>query len=759
MSAKKSSGGNEGGGGYGGYYGGYYYGEGYSGYAEGPGGGTPNRSIGDYLVILRERIWWLVVTVFVVFLGFALYTFNAPKVYRAVASVEVLRQKDQVFQMQDVVRQEVANAEDFNTQMKVLESLGIVQEVDARLKGEMRARFLAPYEKGLDAALRGTRSVAEIIYSNRTIAPVRLSLVVNILYSHPDPEIAALVANLIAEEYIDFNRNKQIEGSLRAVDDLRNQADQQLSKIKEMELRIADFKERHGTVSFEAAQDIENQQLIGLNARFEQDKQIYDEAKTRIDLIERSVEQGDPLYELPFIGAQPQVAELLNRVSGHKIEIATLGKRFRAKHPTMIAAIEQLEQTERELTRAVNAAVATVRNEYARATTNFENSKTRLDQKQEELIRMDRLRPEYNALMRDLEISKELYNHYYSRLQQASVQVTNEGETARIIDSALAPIRPFKPNIKLNLIIGLVLGGGLGLGFVFLLAVLDDKVKSAFDIETSLGIPLIGIVPRITNVDDQTKAKVVLDGIDRHTVEAFRGIHSTLKLNEESKNAKVILTTSTIPSEGKTFVSTNMAITLAQHGEKVIVVDGDLRMPNVAKSLALGRRQGILQYLAGEAELDDVILKGYADNLDVLTTGSRSKSPTQALGSQGFANMIHELRMRYDKIIIDSPPLAPVSDVLNLLPLVDGVVYVIRFNIVKRKTAMVNLRRLKESNTPIFGAVLNNLNTSVAGYYYSHYYDNSYKSYYLKDTRPQLEEPAQDVAAVAEESGPGLPKA
>jgi len=716
-----------------GYYGGYYYGEGYSGYAD--PATSPSRSLGDYLVILRERIWWLVVTVFVVFLGFALYTFNAPKVYRAGASVEILRQKDQVFQIQDVVRQEVANAEDFNTQIKVLESLAIVQAVDERLKGEERRRFLAPYEKGLDAALRGTRSVAEILYSNRAVAPVRLSLVVNILYAHPDPEIAAIVANLFAEEYIDFNRNKQIEGSLRAVDDLRNQANQQLAKIKDMEVQLADFKEKYGTVSFEETQNIDGAQLIGLNARFEEDKRIYDEAETRLNQILTARDNGESLWELPFIQGQSQVMELLNRMSSLKIDVATLAKKFRAKHPTMIAAQEQVEQTELELERAINRAVATIRNEYQRAKSNFENSKERLDQKQQELIAIDRMRPEYNALVRDLEVSKELYNHYYSRLQQATVKVTNEGETARIIDRALTPNRPFKPNIQMNLIIGFVLGLGLGFGVVFLLAFLDDKVKSAFDIESSLGIPLIGIVPRITNIDEQAKARIVADGNDRHTVEAFRAINSTLKLNEESKNAKVILATSTIPSEGKTFVSTNTAITFASHGEKTIIVDGDLRMPNIGKSLNISKRKGIVQILAGEATLDEAIVQEYCPGMDVLTTGTRSKSPTQALGSEAFANMIHELRLRYDKIIIDSPPLAPVSDVLNLLPLVDGVLYVIRFNMVKRKTATVNLKRLRESNVPIFGAVLNNLNTSVAGYYYSHYYDNSYKSYYMKDTR------------------------
>ena len=711
----------------GGYYGGYYYGEGYAGY--GDGGNAPSRTLSDYLLILRERIWWLVVSVFVVFLGFALYTFNAPKQYQAVASVEILRQKDKVFQIEDVVRQEVVNAEDFNTQIKILESLNIVQAVDKRLKGNLRARFMAPYEKGLDTALRGTRSVSEILYGNRRIAPVRLSLVVNILYSHPDPEIAAIIANYFAEEYIDFNRNKQIEGSLRAVDDLRSQADQQLTKIKEMETRLADLKEKYGTLSLERSQDIDNQQLISINARLEQDRKSLDETKILVDQINTARDVGEPLWELSFIANSTQVQDLLNKLSLNKINIATLSKKYRDKHPTMIAAFQQLEETERELERVVNSATMTIQNEYQRAKANFENSERRLAQKQQEMIGIDRIRPEYNALVRDLDVSQGLYNHYFSRMQQAMVKVSAEGQTARIIDRAVEPVRPFKPNIAMNLVIGLVLGLGVGLGLVFLLAFLDDKVKSAFDIESTLGIPLIGIVPHIFSIDAQEKARIAADEHDKHAVEAFRSIHSTLKLNEESRNAKVILSTSTIPSEGKTFVTTNCAITFASHGERTVVVDADLRMPNVAKGLDISSRTGVIQYLSGETDLDGAIVKDYLPNLDILPAGGSTKSPTQMLSNDRFANLIHELRLRYDRVFIDTPPVATVSDALNILPLVDGVLLVLRFNMVKRKTAVVNIKRLRESNVPIFGAVLNNLNTHVAGYYYSHYYDKSYKSY------------------------------
>ncbi|MCC5805693.1 MAG: polysaccharide biosynthesis tyrosine autokinase [Opitutales bacterium] len=713
----------------GGYYGGYYYGEGYGSYAE--AAVQPSRGLKDYLVILRERIWWLVVTVFVVFLGVALYTFNAPEQYRAVATVELLRDKDRTVQFEDIVNQKIHNVEDFNTQVQVLESFSMVREVRKRLQGNELRRFMAPYEEGLDVSLRGMRSPEEILFRNRSISPRRLSLMVNIGYSHPNPEVAAAVANYFAEAYLEHSLREQIDGSRRAVDQLRQQADQELVKIKDMERRLADFKDKYGTTSFDAHQDIDNQQLIALNTRLQEDRRNYDMARTAWLQIERAMDEGRPLYELKTIAGTAQVPELLTRMRTLRIDVATLSKRFRDKHPRMIAAREALERTQDELSAAVNEAARSFRNDYERSRTNFENSRERLAEKEREVIELDRLRPEYNALLRDLGISKQLYDHYYSRLQQATVKGSLEGQTARIVDEALVPARPYSPNISLNLAIGLVAGFGLGLGLVFALAILDDKIKTAFDIESTIGLPLIGIVPRISRVDVTEKARIVADNQDKHTVESFRAIVSTLKLNEESRNAKVILTTSTVPSEGKSFVSTNLAITFANHGERTIIVDSDLRMPNIAKSLDLESKVGSLHVLTGDKKLEDVIIKDYLPNLDILPSGGRSKSPTQMLSSERFANLIHELRLRYDKVIIDSPPLAPVSDALNVLPLVDGVLYVVRFNMVKRKTANLNIRRLRESNIPVFGAVLNNINTRFAGYYYSHYYDKSYSQYYF----------------------------
>ncbi|MFM7749553.1 MAG: tyrosine-protein kinase family protein, partial [Opitutaceae bacterium] len=205
---------------------------------------------------------------------------------------------------------------------------------------------------------------------------------------------------------------------------------------------------------------------------------------------------------------------------------------------------------------------------------------------------------------------------------------------------------------------------------------------------------------------------------------------------------KAILTTSTIPGEGKSFITTNLAMTFAAHGERVVIVDCDLRKPNIHKSLGLENTKGTIDVASGKALVDDVIIRGVQPNLDVIVAGGRAKNPTQVLNSKGLEQMIGDLRKRYDRIFVDTPPLAAVSDALIVLPLVDGSLFTIFFNKVRRKAAQFSAKSLLEANVPNFGAILNGLNLAVSGYYYAQYYDKSYKDYYGSTAKSG--EPAED---------------
>jgi capsular exopolysaccharide synthesis family protein len=734
------------GGGYGYGYGNYGYGGYGGGYGYGGGGGGPQRSFKDYFLMFRERIWYLIVAFFIIFSGSILYTFNKTKVYTAAATVQLLR--DDPSALGDTVEMEqnqIRSAEDLNTQISLLESATIIQGVEQRLQDDMRKRFMAPYTDAL--SLSGPLSPTEVLGRNRRIIPERMSLMINIAYSHPDPIVAAEVANLFAKEFIDYNLKLNIDGSMKAVEDLRIRADQQKERVEELEYKLADYREENDAVSLDSQENIAREQLARLNQIKLDNKNVLDNFETRWNLIESYKREGRDLWELSFIAEQERVANLLSKISDAKINISSLSKRYRDKHPVMVQQLQTLQEAEMELSTAVKNAVDKVYAGYSEAQNNFEVASKRLAEKEQELIQLSKTRVEFNSLMRDLEVQQNFFQALNQRMTTEKAQVNLKNPNARVVDEAFPPSddNPSSPNVVMNLAAGFFGGIAVGTALVFAVAFLDDRVKSAFDIEGTIGLPMLGVVPRIKKLDSNTKAQAVASNVDRHVTETFRTIHSALKLSDESKNAKVIITTSTVPGEGKSFISSNMALTYANHGEKTLLLDGDLRLPNVARSLQLENERGLLTFMDGEAELDDVLVKEVYPNLDVLPSGGKSKNPTQVLNSSTFESMLADLRDRYDRIIIDTPPLAAVSDALNLLPLVDGILYVIKFNTVKRKTAVVNVRRLWESNTPVFGAILNNITSSLSSYYYSHYSDKSYQDYYIQQEEEFEQELADEV--------------
>jgi succinoglycan biosynthesis transport protein ExoP len=222
----------------------------------------------------------------------------------------------------------------------------------------------------------------------------------------------------------------------------------------------------------------------------------------------------------------------------------------------------------------------------------------------------------------------------------------------------------------------------------------------------------------------------VANGADRMITEAFLSLYSTLRVTDESRAAKCLMVTSTLPGEGKSFVTTNLALTFAQQGHRTVVVDCDLRKPNLQRSFRLRAGKGVLNYCVQGAPLDEVIVSNVQPNLDVVVAGGRAQNPVQLFNSREFETLLAELGKRYDRVVLDTPPIGAVSDVLNLLPLVDGAIYAIQFNRVKRNAARRCARRLLAANVPIFGAVLNSADAGMSGDYYGERDDKALKEYY-----------------------------
>lgn len=677
-----------------------------------------------YWLMVLERKWYALSVFLVTVLIAATYTFLSTPIYQSFAMVQVLKHGAQVLRVVDVVESSITSDTDFNTQIKLIESVAMVQSVVSRLSSDELKALTDPYKS------RGgeTRGPVDIVYQNRKIAPQRLSFMIAISFRHPNPKTAARIANLFAEEYIAYNSRVRVEESMKAVDDLKDRADQQRKRVDELANSLQAFRQRGNLISLVQSKDIVTEKLKALNMMATQTNSHLKDTEVRWNQVKEWSGASRPLEQLIFILNQPNVGQLVQQVSAQKLLIAQLRDRYKDKHPRLIEANNALAQAEAGLTAALQTAAASVKAEYENAVRTDEEARKALAEQEAKSLDLDKNGVEYDNLMREFRVNDVLLESMMTRMRETSVTSTIETQNARIVDRAAEPATPVSPKIAINLTMGVLGGLFFGLAVAYFIALVDDRVKNVFDVESLVGLPLVGVIPRVARMEQPDKAQIVSNGADRMIVEAFLSLYSTLRINDESRTAKLILVTSTMPGEGKSFITTNLALAFASQGQRTLVVDCDLRKPNVHRSFRLSSSKGLISYCAQVTPLDDIIFRDVHPNLDVIVAGGRAKNPALLLNSKEFETMIAELSGRYDRILFDTPPLGAVSDALNLLPIMDGAIYTIQYNRVRRGVARRCARRLLSANVPVFGAVLNSMDLRMAGY--GEYTDKSYKEYY-----------------------------
>lgn len=699
-------------------------------YTDGRDGLEDARTWRDYVVILRERKWWVVIAFLVVFLATLVFTLSRTKLYTAVASIEILPREAVVMKVQEVRDSDLRGPEDLNTQIKILESMAIVQKVAEHLAPEDIRTLMTPYASG---GAGDPLVPEEVLARNRRIYPVRQTRLLQVAYSHPDGQLAARVANLFVEEFMHYNTRWRVDESMKAVEDLKIRADQQGKKVQELSNNLQTYKERQSMISLDQRKDIITERLKAMNGLLTQADSRLREADLRWTQVQACRAAKGNLANLTFIASVPLIQNLLQQVATQTVTVSELRQRYRAQHPKMREAVQSLAQTQDELARALDNAAASIRNEYETSLQAVAHAKTDLTNQETEALKMGRLSIDYEALHNELMVNEQLLENIVTRMRETSMSASIESYNARIVDRAQRPLEYSSPNLVLNLGLGAVIGLALGLSLAIFTGVNDDRVKSSHQIESVIGLPLIGIIPVIPKMDRRESSQIVLSRAAPLAAEAFLTLHSNLRLRNGADRMQVIIVTSTTPSEGKSFVSSNLALTFAAHGERTIIVDCDLRKPILHRSFGVPNAKGVIDYCTKGTALDELIVRNHRVHFDILPAGGRAATPTHILNHENFARMISELRQRYDRIFIDTPPLAPVSDAMIILPRVDGSLFTVRFNQVRTKAAEFAARRLLESGVPCLGAVLNGLDLAVSDHYYAGYYDKSYQDYVIYD--------------------------
>ncbi|MBP8019830.1 MAG: polysaccharide biosynthesis tyrosine autokinase [Agitococcus sp.] len=387
-----------------------------------------------------------------------------------------------------------------------------------------------------------------------------------------------------------------------------------------------------------------------------------------------------------------QLTAINQRVVEAQFKIAEISRRYGPKHPTLVQAEMELNEAQRSLVEAKETSIDLSRKEFR-----------------------------FKELEREVQTNRNLYDTFFTRIKQANDSLELDTANARIIDPAVVPSVPFKPRKSLLIILALVLSIILGAVLAFLLDYLDSTFKGAEDVEDKLGLSMLGMVPLVKTKKKDDSPIYFLDSNQNGYAEAMRTVRTSVVLSGIDKPHKVIMLTSSVPSEGKSTSAINLAVALGQM-EKVLLIDGDMRKPTIAKVLNLPPNSpGLSNVVAATSTLEDCILHMDEANIDVLTAGLIPPNPLELLSSQKFADLVRNLSETYDRIIIDSPPTLLVSDSLIMSKIAQAVLYVIRSDTTAHNTARTGVNRLLAAKAPLIGVILNKVNMKKASRYYGTY--------------------------------------
>ena len=576
-----------------------------------------------------------------------------------------------------------------------------------------------------------------------SIEPIRKTKLVKISFESTDPVFAALVANTMGEQYIESYLDAKLELTTRASRWLNERLGDLKGVLEVSEDRLIAFKQDNGLVDVDGSVGrLNEQELLLATAEL---AQARSELSTQSDLYRevRNV-SGDPdlLESIPAIQADPLVQRVKIEQGQAQRALDELRNRYGDRHPRVVDANSQLATLNSTLQGHLVRVAGSISKDFQLASQRVVSIESKLASGKREIQALGTKKFELDELEREVETNREIYNAFFSRITEARSADGLESANARISDAAVPAIVPVKP--KKGLIIALAALASLAMSM--LMAVLyeqmDDTIKSTNDVESKLGLMLLGLLPLVKSGMFSKASKLPLNPLEipdkkgRFT-EAVNTVRTALCMDDRKKPKKVLAVTSSVPGEGKSSTSINLAYSFAQL-ERVLLIDCDMRRPTIAKAAGLDKNApGLSSLISKAAPASQCITRGvFGGAVDVLPSGPIPDQPLELLSSKRFEKIVAQLSDHYDRIIIDCAPTQAVSDALVISRLTDGIVYCVKSHDTSIELVKRGLQRLKQVSAPIAGIIITQVDidkiTSYGGdYYYQGYYD--YYGYTEKD--------------------------
>ena len=691
----------------------------------------------DYLQVISARRWTLISTFVIVVLGVTVWMLVQTPVYRAEALLLIEPGKVNLTEFKGVYDP---------TQMDLGSPLGRREFFETQCKLIVCRPLLEKTFKEFGFGnLREYRDVEDPIAGFGkyfAVRPVHQSRLVLVTFDWKDPELAARALDFLVKEYIADYRRRSVGVTTGGLQALREKAEQLRPKVEAKADELQRFMVEHNMVSLEKTQNIVVDRLKELNKSLSEVERQKIEFESICTNIQQALEEKRPLEDMPEVAGSTAIRDLKLEYIRTKQACSDLSERFGPNHPEVVAAGARLDAVAVKMQEEMQSVLAVARAQRERAAGQAEDLRRELAQQELRVMAFNKLAVRYNILQNAYETLNKTYNAIVKRIEEIEITMAagSKEDNIFVITHPRVPVTPARPRKKLAVGLAVVVGLLLGAGLCFFVDYLDTTIKTKEDVEEILGVPTIGYVPSLRKSDlDKTDGNgqraVELAALEKPrsaVAEAFRSIRTALAFSATDGALKRLLVTSSSPKEGKTMVSMNVAMALAQAGKRVLLVGADMRKPRLHKVFQVPGRPGLSNLLAGEGvsnARDAIRPVPGIENLSLLPSGPTPPSPADLLGSERMEELLDELSQEFDVLVLDTPPALNVTDAVVLCQYVPGVILVIRSFTTQRKLAQRATELLARAQGKMVGVILNNVDVHRAGYYpYSSYY--YYQNYY-----------------------------
>ena len=697
----------------------------------------------DLSIALRWKWLILACVTFTLLLG-VLATLLATPQYTATTRLEISREGSQIVNVRDVEPETTAiDAEFYQTQYGLLASRSLAERVARELRLADNAEFFEMYGYS-DLAESGTRGAqlasnrnerqrvaTRILLLNLNINPIRLSRLVDVSYSSPDPDFSTQVANAWAAAFIESNLERRFEATSYARAFLEDRLQQLRGRLEESERQLVGYASNEAIINIPVGTGPEGstqERSLTADTLATLNQQLTEATADRLSAQSRLRQAGGATGE----ALSNQAINLLRERRGEAAaDYAQLLIQFEPEYPAAQALAAQIQDLDRSIAREESRISSTLRSSYDNAVEREQRLSASVEGLKQRFLDQRRRSIQYNIFQRDVDTNRQLYDGLLQRYKEIGVAGGVGSNNVSIVDAASVPERPSSPRPLLNIALSLVVGLLAGVGLALLREQMDETLADPADLEKRLGISVLGAIPNTRGADPREELIDPKSGL----TEAYLSVQSSLSFASEHGIPNTLVVTSTQPAEGKSTTAYAIAHSIGRSGARTVLIDGDMRSPSVHESLGLPNDRGLSNYLSGTGELEQLLHKVDGLPMAIITAGPLPPNAAELLRGPRLPHLIAELRQRFDHVIIDSPPVMGLADAPLLASQTEGTVFVIQARSIKARVAHRALERLRQGHSKIIGAVLTKFDPRRAstGDGYDYGYGYGYGSVYGSD--------------------------